>query len=1078
MATRLEIAELYVATFNRAADADGLAYWISDGTANTTGLTSLEDISAAMIDNAEYTTLYGSAATDEEFVIALYANVLNRTVDGTDAGVAYWVADLAAGNVTTPYMVTAIINGAKAATGSATDKATIENKATAGLYYADGGLNDVAEATTIMSSVTSDTATVTTAQTTIDAAIVVAAQANATQLTTSTDSLVGTASADVYNAANGTLATADTILDSTTGDADILYAEVTSATSAPRLQNIETVTMTGKYTTVGLDLASSSGIDTLNVNTTIANGTATVTNAASLNAATVALGANIATATITATASGTRDTVMIDGGSAKTVTINGNAGTDTFDATITDAASVTLGLNGGTANIDAYTLHTTGGTMTLNGTSAAKTLTLDNTTAALTVTLTDNQTLVGTGATSKWDITGDSNVTLVVADDGVATAISDLEGIALTNSGAASVNVNIKDTASTTVANLTEFVATEAKFSVDGTASILANVNEGTVVNLAADATAGGVSTLGVGTAANGAYTAHEGTLLVNVSDNQTTNALTTAASVGTLLLTATADEVTDTDANENGTEETHLTIAALDTVANEAGAGTAGQTGTNTVVVQGSEDLEITLWTNGNTNNVGSVDVLVASTMTGALTIGDTAAASTISLGSGNDTVSDTIDAAITTVYGNGGNDTITTGTGADKIYGGAGDDTIVGGATGVNTIDGGTGDDTITSTAIDLITLGAGSDTVIAAAELNYVVSDISATEDTLVITGAATTAVDLTNVTPTTGSYKVSNTGGTADFTLTGSTTADISGFVQLGKSGAAYTLANTTTNTAGAKDDHVAVASTTDATVTTGTGSDTVELATGAASAVTVTDFVTGTDKVIITGTAASAALDLTAVTPASGVYTLDTNAVVTLTGHAETDLTTMVQLGTSTAAYVGLGTGSTTTGGTFDDFISGGAAVDAINFIDNGGMDTILAFKTAGADTLSFDALTGIGATGTTVAANAAKLTDAVDGSVYAFDDASDGTGSEAISTFTVDTDGNTADTILADVASFLDAALGTTTGESYVAVINNTGGTQAYAYTVAGDTAGITADDITLIGSIATTGAIVAADIA
>ena len=32
MATRLEIATLYSATLNRAADANGLNYWISDGT--------------------------------------------------------------------------------------------------------------------------------------------------------------------------------------------------------------------------------------------------------------------------------------------------------------------------------------------------------------------------------------------------------------------------------------------------------------------------------------------------------------------------------------------------------------------------------------------------------------------------------------------------------------------------------------------------------------------------------------------------------------------------------------------------------------------------------------------------------------------------------------------------------------------------------------------------------------------------------------------------------------------------------------------------------------------------------------
>ncbi len=69
-------------------------------------------------------------------------------------------------------------------------------------------------------------------------------------------------------------------------------------------------------------------------------------------------------------------------------------------------------------------------------------------------------------------------------------------------------------------------------------------------------------------------------------------------------------------------------------------------------------------------------------------------------------------------------------------------------------------------------------------------------------------------------------------------------------------------------------------------------------------------------------------------------------------------------------------------------------------------------------------------------------------------------------------------TILADVADFLDAGLGTTTGESYVAVINITAGTQSYAYTVDGNTDGITADDIALIGAVTSASTVDGSDIA
>jgi len=1050
MATRLEIAELYVATFNRAADADGLAYWISDGTANTTDLTSLQDLSSSMIASAEYTALYGANPTDEALVIALYANVLNRTVDGTDAGVVYWVGELASGNVIASSMVTTIINGAKADTGSATDKATIENKATVGLDFADSGLNDVTTATTIMSSVTSDTATVTTAATAIDAAVLAVAQAAAIQLTTSTDSFVGTDGNDVWNSVNGTLATADTILDSSSADADVLYAEVTSAGAAPRLQNIETINVTGKYTTAGIDLASVAGTTDLNVNSNILGGTATVTNASSLNALNINAGANIGTVSVTATASGTRDTVYVDAGSATTITVAGGAGADLFDVTMAAASAATFN---GAGSVDAYTVHV-GATATISGNAATEAITIDaasDSVVTLGAVLTDTVTNV---ATAKTTVTGAGNVTI----KGTNAQLTDT---AVVNAGSGDLTVTVTDAA--VAADLKAVAATTVNLAVDPTVGTV-TVNEGSFVNLQADTT----GTLQVD---NTAGTLTTGTLLLNVSQNS--SSITTGSKVSTLLIAATPDAATDTDADGNGTAETHIVVTALDT---------ATGTNTETVIITGSADLEIATLTNDVT-----ASVLSATGMTGDLTIGTTTAAGTYVLGSGTNSV--TVGNVASTIHGGSGVDTITGGTAADTINGNAGNDIIAGGATGLNTIDAGAGDDavTVTGTATDTITLGTGSDTVTSAVNLDFTISDLNTAEDTVVITGAAAAAVDLTNTTPATGTYDI-GTAGADDFTITGSTATDISSFVQLGNATTDYVLFNASTNVAGVKDDHVAVATTEAATIATGAGSDTVELqvVTGGVTttAVTVTDFTVGSDKVLVTGVGdAATAIDLTSITPASGVYTLGTTQTADLstggTAIALTDATTFIQLGDATTAFTAGATSGAITGGVFNDYIAGGGGADAINFINGGGYDTITAFKTAGADTLSFDALTGIGATGTTVAANAAKLTDAVDGSVYAFDDASDGTGSEAISTFTVNAaNGITADTILADVASFLNAALGTTTGESYVAVINNTAGTQAYAYTVAGDTTGITADDISLIGAITSASTIVAADIA
>lgn len=157
MATDLQIATLYSATFNRAADADGLAYWISDGTSATTSLTSLEDLAAAMTDSAEYQALYASSDR-EATVISMYSNLFDRTVDATDSGVDYWVNG-AGSTIPLNKMIIGLINGA-----DATDTAVVDNKAAVVLYYADQGLNDTTVAKTVMAGVTGDAATVTSAE--------------------------------------------------------------------------------------------------------------------------------------------------------------------------------------------------------------------------------------------------------------------------------------------------------------------------------------------------------------------------------------------------------------------------------------------------------------------------------------------------------------------------------------------------------------------------------------------------------------------------------------------------------------------------------------------------------------------------------------------------------------------------------------------------------------------------------------------------------------------------------------------------------------------------------------------------
>ncbi|KUJ72459.1 calcium-binding protein [Thiomicrospira sp. WB1] len=873
-------------------------------------------------------------------------------------------------------------------------------------------------------------------------------------LTTGTDDVLnGTAQSDLFDASTqNTLQSGDIILDNYSDDSDVLNASVTTATVDARLQNVENVNITGKYVTTGYDLTNTTGTNTLTLDTELGSGTATVTNANSLNATNIVADSNIATLNVTSLASGTRDTVYVDSGDASATNITGQAaGVDKYDITI--AASNTLDLNTLASAGDTVGI-TTAGNFNLDddgaNTEAAVTITAN--TADTTVTL-DTATQIAKSLT----LAGSKDITVHVA----AAAGNDsaaLNGVAATSS--TSGTSTFKFDTITDADDYAEAAVDVVEVAADLGGAVSFTVNENTTVDFTADATNTGAVTVDIDNADGDLTT---GTLLANISDDLGTNALTTGAKVDTLLLEATPDEASDTDSDDNGTAETQITITDL--TLNAA---------TNTVVVQGSEDLEITTLTNA------ADDVLTASTMTGNLTIGEITEASTAVGGKGNDSITAATAGKAYKIYGGDGNDTIDL-SGADtasKIYGEAGNDTLKASSAG-DTIEGGAGDDTIVGGAgADTVKMGAGADSFeMGAGEDGDTVSDFVSGTDTIILTGAATGDLDLTSQTVTSGAYDFDGAGN-FDITLTGSTATDLSGDVQLGTASANFT-AHTGTTVAGSKDDVIAVNGA--STITTGSGNDAIIVATSETTA-TVSDFTSGSDVVILTGAAAAdEGADLSSVTPTSGKYDITTNHQITLENGGSaltgTDLSEMVQLGADGAAFtVAAATGAVTvTGGAFNDFITvtDDTSNATINFIDNGGTDTVeIAQGGNAASLLSFDGMTGItDTTGTDIAADAAKTADAQDGSVYVFADSSDGAGSSKISTFTEDAaNGITSATILDDVAAFLEANLGEADGENYVAIINDAGTAgDAYAFLVNADADGIQADNITLIGNLTTT---------
>ncbi|NDC09962.1 MAG: calcium-binding protein [Oxalobacteraceae bacterium] len=737
------------------------------------------------------------------------------------------------------------------------------------------------------------------------------------------------------------------------------------------------------------------------------------------------------------------------------MTAAGAAGADSFNVTIADGASGTF--NGG-GSVDAYTVNV-GSTATLTGNTTTETIRI-NATAASTVTLGGALTdTVANVSTAKTTVGGGGAIT-------IQGTKAQLNGTAIVQDGS-SATVEITDAAAGT--NASKMVVDVVRLKVDPGAGTV-TVNDASKLLLLATNTD---TTIQLENVAADLTTA---TALVDLSHNQTK--LTTGSKVDTLLLTAVPDETADTDPDANGTANSQITVTELFTNA-----------ATKNVVVAGASALALTTFTNTGGANI------VANDMTGKLTIGATTAAATFSLGSAGDSV--IVGNFASAIYGNGGNDTLTGGTAADSIYGGDGNDSIAGGGTAANTISGGAGNDTVTATAADTITLGAGNDSVIAATNVGHTISDFNITEDRIIMTNAAAaaSAIDLRTVTPSSGAYAVDTT---TDFTLTGVTTTNLTTFVQLGNTTSSgistFTLKDASTNYLGDLNDVVAIGGGHTATVQGGTGNDTFVLPVGTAGQLTVSDFTVGKDKVIITGTAtAGAGVNLTSVTPTAGAYTIGggddaTNAVVVLqsggTAFTATDVSTMIQLGSSATAYNLGANAANVTGGVFNDFINLGAGGQAnvVNFINGGGYDTFTTFVT-GEDDLSFDLITGITATaGTAVAANASKVADAVSGAVYVFADSRDGTGTAAIDTFTTNSaNGITAATILVDVADFLNQGLGSANGERYIAVINDgAAGNIAYVYDVTAGASGITADGVTLIGKVtmSAAAALVAGDIA
>jgi hypothetical protein len=320
--TQQQVAELYVATFNRAPEAAGLSYWVNDSFG---GNPTIEQIAASFFDQSETQALYPAGTTDEAFVTSIYQNLFNRAPDAD--GLAYWTGSEGLGGaMTRDVMIEAMKNGAQG-----DDAEIIANKAEVGLYYAEQGLTG----TYSLASVTADDATVTTAKAEVDD--LVPTPGETFTLTTSTDEIDGTANDDTIDGTVvNSLNAADSIIDETTTDNDTLNVKLTTADVQATVKNIENVNVDwASNNTIALDATNMTG-NTFNLAASglAFNGNATIK----------ALGINDVNAGDDVTGTLTLQDIVtstVDAGQATTVAIDEAATMPTVDT----KSTVTLTVN-------------------------------------------------------------------------------------------------------------------------------------------------------------------------------------------------------------------------------------------------------------------------------------------------------------------------------------------------------------------------------------------------------------------------------------------------------------------------------------------------------------------------------------------------------------------------------------------------------------------------------------------------------------------------------------------------------------------------------------------------------------
>jgi len=156
-----KVQQLYVAYYGRPGDPAGVEFWAETLDANGGNVSEMIN---QFGNSEEYTNGIGQGSTTQQ-VTDLYQQMFNRAPE--TAGLEFWVSEISAGTRTLGEVAVAIAESALS-----DDATTLANKVTAAEYFteqitatgASYQAANISDAQAIIASVTSDTSTVTTAQ--------------------------------------------------------------------------------------------------------------------------------------------------------------------------------------------------------------------------------------------------------------------------------------------------------------------------------------------------------------------------------------------------------------------------------------------------------------------------------------------------------------------------------------------------------------------------------------------------------------------------------------------------------------------------------------------------------------------------------------------------------------------------------------------------------------------------------------------------------------------------------------------------------------------------------------------------